>query len=172
MIDGGTVAEMPANAAAGDPAHRTKGWILMSDPQAIASTHATYPRSGAEWMALVVSFTLFLLGVRAFFDPVSASAAFGLPMHSGAETSFVQVYGARNAFLGAVALSLIVLRMSKPVALIFTLATVLPPLDAWVIVSRLGMSGELIRHAVILLVLVVASVLLWRQQREVAEWSN
>ncbi|HME92547.1 MAG TPA: DUF4267 domain-containing protein, partial [Myxococcaceae bacterium] len=89
-----------------------------------------------------------------------------------AETSFVQVYGARNAFLGAVALSLILLRMTKPVALIFTLATVLPPLDAWVIVSRLGMSGELIRHAVILLVLVVASVLLWRQQREAGAWSN
>src|SRR6266404_8374576 len=144
----------------------------MSDPEATSSTYAIYRRSGAEWLALAVSLAFFLLGLRAFLDPVSASAAFGLPMHTGSETTFVQVYGARNAFLGAVALCLIVLRMTRPVALIFTLATVLPTLDAWVVVSRLGLSGALVRHAVVLLVLVVASVLLWRQQREAPEWSH
>src|SRR5262249_8615780 len=80
---------------------------------------------------------------------------FGLPMHTGSETTFVRIYGARNAFLGAVSLRLLWLRMIRPVALLFTLATVLPLLDAWVIVSRIGVGAELVRHAVILLVLVV-----------------
>jgi len=52
--------------------------------------------------------------------------------------------------------------MTRPVALLFTLATVLPLLDAWVIVSRIGVGAELVRHAVILLVLVVTSTSLRR----------
>jgi hypothetical protein len=52
--------------------------------------------------------------------------------------------------------------MTRPVALLFTVATVLPLLDAWVIVSRIGVGAELVRHAVILLVLVVTSTSLRR----------
>src|SRR5262249_33734893 len=94
--------------------------------------------------------------------PVSASAAFGLPMHTDAETTFVRVYGARNAFLGTVGLSFIWLGMGRPLALLFALATALPLLDAVVIVSRIGLGAELVRHAVILCVLLVVSVSLWR----------
>jgi hypothetical protein len=100
--------------------------------------------------------------MRAFLDPVAASAGFGLPMHSDAETTFVRVYGARNAFLGAVGLTFVTLGMIRSLALLFTLATVLPLLDAVVIVSRIEPGHELVRHAAILLVLAVASVALWR----------
>jgi Domain of unknown function (DUF4267) len=121
-----------------------------------------YRRTAAVWLATIASAAILLLGIRAFLDPVSASAGFGLPMHTESETTFVRVYGARNALLGVVALRLLWLHMAKPVALLFTLATVLPLLDAWVIVSRVGVSGELVRHAVILLVLVVTSTALRR----------
>ena len=121
-----------------------------------------YRRTAAVWLAAIASGAILLLGIRAFLDPVSASAGFGLPMHTESETTFVRVYGARNAFLGAVALRLLWLHMTKPVALLFTLATVLPLLDAWVIVSRVGVSGDLVRHAIILLVLVVTSTSLRR----------
>ena len=116
----------------------------------------------AMWLATVASVVILLLGVRAFLDPVAASAAFGLPMHSAAETAFVRVYGARNAFLGAIALTFVTLGMIRSLALLFTLATVLPLLDAVVIVSRIGLGHELVRHAAILLVLAVVSVALWR----------
>jgi len=123
---------------------------------------APYRRTAAVWLAAIASAAILVLGIRAFLDPVSASAGFGLPMHTGSETTFVRVYGARNAFLGVVALRLLWLRMTKPLALLFTLATVLPLLDAWVIVSRVGVSVELVRHAIILLVLVVTSASLRR----------
>lgn len=86
-------------------------------------------------------------------------------MRDATQTAFVQVYGARNAVLGLVALSFLVLRMIKPMALLFTVAALLPPLDAWVIVSRIGVGGELIRHAVIFLVLALTSMALWRLGR-------
>ena len=97
---------------------------------------APYRRTAAVWLAAIASAAILVLGIRAFLDPVSASAGFGLPMHTGSETTFVRVYGARNAFLGVVALRLLWLRMTKPLALLFTLATVLPLLDAWVIVFQ------------------------------------
>ena len=118
--------------------------------------------SATRWLAGIVSVAILLLGVRAFLDPVAASTGFGLPMQSDAETTFVRVYGARNALLGAVGLVFVTLGMIRSLALLFTLATVLPLLDAVVIVSRIGLGHELVRHAAILLVLAVASVALWR----------
>ena len=118
--------------------------------------------SKALWLAALVSVVILLLGVRAFVDPVAASASFGLPMHTADETAFVRVYGARNAMLGAVALIFALRGMIRPLVLLFMLATVLPLLDAVVIVSRVGLGHELARHAVIMLVLAALSISLWR----------
>ena len=122
-------------------------------------------RSRAAWLAAVASVAILLVGVRAFFDPVSASVGFGLPMHTENETAFVRIYGARNAFLGAVALTFLVFRMVQPLTLLFALATVLPLLDAVVIVSRVGVGSELFRHVAILFVLAIVSLSLWRSTR-------
>ncbi len=119
-------------------------------------------KSTTTWIAGILSIAILLLGIRAYLDPVAASAAFGLRMQTSAETTFVQVYGARNALLGAVGLAFVSLGMIRPLALLFTLATVMPLLDALVIVSRIGLGHELVRHAVILLVLAGASAALWR----------
>lgn len=115
-----------------------------------------------RWLVGLVAAAIVALGVRAFLDPVAASAGFGLPMHGDAETTFVRIYGARNALLGILALAFIAGGMVRPLALLFSLATVLPLLDAIVITSRLGVAPELVRHAVILLVLAATSVALWR----------
>src|SRR5262249_61309192 len=108
-------------------------------------------RSRAVWVAGLVSLVIALLGVRAFLDPIAASASFGLPMHTDAETSFVRVYGARNALLGAFALVLAARGMIRPLVLLFTLATVLPLLDAAGNVSDLRLGHRRVAHAAILL---------------------
>jgi len=119
-------------------------------------------RSWAVRLAGLVSVVILLLGVRAFLDPVAASASFGLPMHTAAETAFVRVYGARNALLGSVALVFAARGMVRPLVPLFVLATCLPLLDAMVIVSRVGVGHELARHAIILAVLAALSISLWR----------
>jgi hypothetical protein len=119
-------------------------------------------KSKAFVLAGLVSIVILLLGVRAFLDPLAASASFGLPMHTDPETAFVRIYGARNALLGAIALVLATRRMLQPLVLLFTFATVLPFLDAAVIVSQIGLGPELGRHGIILVVLVAVSVSLWR----------
>ena len=77
----------------------------MSDDRSTPSNAPDYRRPKTVWLALVASLAISLLGLRAILDPVSASAGFGLPMHTGSETAFVQIYGARNALLGALALN-------------------------------------------------------------------
>ena len=119
-------------------------------------------RSKALWLAGLVSTAILLLGVRAFLDPIAASASFGLPTHTDVETAFVRIYGARNALLGVLALVFTARRMIRPLVLLFTLASVLPLLDASVIASQIGLGRELVRHGVILLVLAAVSVSLWR----------
>jgi hypothetical protein len=119
-------------------------------------------RSPVMWLVGVVAAIIVALGVRAFLDPVAASAGFGLPMHTDAETTFVRVYGARNALLGLLALAFMAGGMLRPLTLLFTFATALPLLDAIVITSRIGVGHELVRHAAILLVLAAASTALWR----------
>lgn len=52
-------------------------------------------RSKALWLAGFVGTLILLLGVRAFLDPVAASASFGLPMHTDDETAFVRIWGAK-----------------------------------------------------------------------------
>ena len=119
-------------------------------------------RSPAIWLVTLVAAVIVVLGVRAFLDPLAASASFGLPMHTETETTFVRIYGARNALLGALALAFAFGGMLRPLTLLFTFTTALPLLDAIVITSRIGVGHELIRHAAILLVLVAASAALWR----------
>jgi Domain of unknown function (DUF4267) len=119
-------------------------------------------RATAVWIAGLVSILILFLGVRAFLDPVAASASFGLPMHTDAETTFVRIYGARNALLGAMGLVLAARGMIRPLVLLFTLATALPLLDGAVIVSRIGPGHELVRHGAILLLLATVGLALWR----------
>ena len=121
-----------------------------------------YWRSPSIWLAVLASIAILLLGIRAFIDPVAGSLGFGLPMSSSNETTFVQIYGARNAMLGALALTFVLARMLRPAALIYLFALALPLLDVWVMISRKGVGPEIVRHAVIFAGIAVVAFLLWR----------
>jgi hypothetical protein len=105
------------------------------------------------------------LALRTMVDPVAVSATFGLPMTTRSETSFVQVYGSRNLILGLLALAFIVGRMGRATALVFAVAALLPPIDMWIVVSRIGVGPELTRHVIIFVALLVLAALLWRRSR-------
>jgi hypothetical protein len=122
-----------------------------------------YWRSPVIWIALVVSIAFVLLALRAIVDPVAASSGFGLPMKSVTETTFVLVYAARNAILGLLAIVFVARRMVSAVTILFALAVLLPLADATILISRIGAGPELVRHAVIMVLLAVVTMLLWRR---------
>jgi hypothetical protein len=134
--------------------------------EAMADTSSSaYWRSPVILLATLFALAIVALALRTMFDPVAVSASFGLPMTSRAETSFVQVYGARNLVLGLLALAFIALRMPSATALVFTSAALLPPMDIWIVVSRIGVGPELTRHVVIFAALVIMAAGLWRRAR-------
>jgi uncharacterized protein DUF4267 len=133
------------------------------------SRNAAYWRSPVILLATLISVALVALALRTMLDPVAVSATFGLPMTSRAETSFVQVYGSRNFVLGLLALAFIALRMSKATTLLFAFAALLPPIDMWIVVSRIGVGPELIRHTIIFVVLAIMAWVLWRRWSRVGE---
>ena len=55
--------------------------------------------------------------------------------------------------------------MGRATALVFAAAALLPPIDIWIVVSRIGVGPELTRHIVIFAVLVLLAALLWRRSR-------
>lgn len=126
-----------------------------------------YWRSPVIWLATLMGIAIVALALRTMLDPVAVSATFGLPMTTRSETSFVQVYGSRNLILGLLALAFIVARMGKATALVFASAALLPPIDMWIVVSRIGVGPGLTRHVIILVVLVVLAALLWRRSRAI-----
>ena len=124
-----------------------------------------YWRSPVILFATLMGVAIVAVALRTMADPVAVSATFGLPMTSRSETSFVQVYGSRNLILGLLALAFIVARMGRATALVFTAAALLPPIDMWIVVSRIGVGPELTRHIIIFVVLLVLAALLWRRSR-------
>lgn len=130
---------------------------------------SAYWRSPVVWLATLVCVAFLALALRTMFDPVTVSASFGLPMTSRVETSFVEVYGSRNLIIALLALSFIVSRMSKATALVFTFAALLPLIDMWIIVSRIGAGPELIRHAIIFVALLAMNAALWRRSKLASE---
>ena len=131
----------------------------------VDTSSSAYWRSPAILLATLFALAIVALALRTMFDPVVVSASFGLPMTSRAETSFVQVYGARNLVLGLLALAFIALRMPRATALVFTSAALLPPMDIWIVVSRIGAGPELTRHVVIFAALLIMAAVLWRRAR-------
>jgi hypothetical protein len=125
----------------------------------------SYWRSPVIWLATLMGVAIVALALRTMLDPVAVSATFGLPMTTRSETSFVQVYGSRNLVLGLLALAFIVARMGKATALVFAAAALLPPIDMWIVVSRIGVGPELTRHGVVFVALLLLAALLWRHSR-------
>src|SRR5262245_57480621 len=115
------------------------------------------------WVAFLGLAVLLLISLRALVDPAGMSRDYGVGMRTPTETTFVLVYGTRNAALAAIGLALLLLRRLKPLLLMLIMAAPLPLADAWIVISRGG--GTPVRHAASFLVLTLAAALLWRRER-------
>jgi len=100
----------------------------------------------------IASVAIFLLGVRAFSRSGGSLRRVRLPMHTDNETVFVRIYERGPPFSVPSHSPSSRFAWSNRSPCSFTLATVLPLLDAVVIVSRVGVGHELLRHAAILYV--------------------
>jgi hypothetical protein len=124
-------------------------------------------------LAAIVFVSLFLLmfgiySARGLFAPELTSLRFfGLPAADVDGTLYYRVYLARNLAIVAVGVVFLFRRQWQPLAVLTTAAIALPVFDAAILYTVLGSATPLAGHASALVVISIASVLLWRRVRHI-----
>lgn len=137
----------------------------------MTTTHAS--RSGpptrfrrppvAHLLAAVVGLYGLLNVVRALADPVRFAEDFGIPLVDPSETTFVVVYASRTAVLALTVLVLVVLRQSLGLAVLTSLAVLMPVADAVQTAAADASAATVARHASIAVALLVVALLCIRE---------
>lgn len=115
---------------------------------------------------ILTALLLFLfagLALRGMVDPQGASARFGTAVSDGAGALFYKVYLSRNLVIAIAGAALLTLRMWKALAILVSVAALLPVFDMAVL-SQNGVTPPAF-HPLALVLLAIAAALLWRRAR-------
>src|SRR5205807_5571014 len=104
-----------------------------------------------------------VLALRGLVDPQQASARFGAPVSDAAGALFYRVYLSRNLVIVAVGAILLLSRQWTPLAIVLTVAAVLPVFDMSVLALN-GVTPPAL-HPIALVLLALNAALLWRRAR-------
>jgi len=123
-------------------------------------------------IAAIVLTVLLLTGLAVFsfrgmIDPQPATARFGMPVSDAAGALFYRVYLSRNLVIVASGAVFLLSRQWTPLAILVTIAAVLPVFDMSVL-SLNGMTPPAF-HPVALALLALTAALLWRRARTVGD---
>jgi hypothetical protein len=104
-----------------------------------------------------------VLALRGLIDPRQASARFGAPVSDAAGALFYRVYLSRNLVIVAASAILLVSRQWTALAVVLTVAALLPLFDMSVLALN-GVTPPAL-HPVALVLLALTAALLWRRAR-------
>jgi hypothetical protein len=133
----------------------------MSDTAAAKWRRSPWSSLGA-WLIVIVAALMAPNTARAFLNPVDFAAYMGLPLKDGANSGFVLVYALRAAFLGLIALALLVRREMTALAAFAAVAVVMPIGDAILTAASHAPLEIVARHAASAVYLAVTAFLLHR----------
>jgi hypothetical protein len=121
-------------------------------------------RSASFWMTLLVALGIIFIGVRFIINPTAGAEGFGIAFHNLNDIAFGRIKGVRDIFSGLVLLPLLVLRMRKAVAWVFTAAIIIPATDCLIVLSTNGPSDiqHLLIHGLTALYMAITSFLLFK----------
>jgi Domain of unknown function (DUF4267) len=102
-----------------------------------------------------------VLSLRGLIDPQPASARFGMPVSDAAGAMFYRVYLSRNLVIVASGAIFLLSRQWMPLAILLTLAAVLPVFDMSVL-SLNGVTAPAF-HPIALAAIAITAALLWRR---------
>ncbi len=121
--------------------------------------------------AAIIVTALFLLGLAAasilgLLDPQKASAGYGMPVSDAAGALFYRVFVSRNLVIVAASAIFLLMRLWTPLAILVTMTAALAAFDMSIL--SLGGATPPAFHAVTLVVIVIAALLLWRRAIRIA----
>ncbi|MES2112594.1 MAG: DUF4267 domain-containing protein [Bacteroidota bacterium] len=121
-------------------------------------------RSASFWMTLLVAAGIIFIGVRFIVSPGAGAAGYGIPLISNDDLPFGRIKGIRDIFSGVALLPLLLLRMRKATAWVFTSAIVVPAADFLIVLSANGSSdiSHLMIHGSTVAYMAITSFLLFK----------
>ena len=122
-------------------------------------------RSALFWFAAVIPLAIIGIGINFILNPVGASTGFGIPMHDPGSFPFMWIKGIRDIFSGLVVLAFLLPGNRKASALLFSIATLIPIADGFVIITRQGFAPPLMIHWGTAAYMAVVSYFLFRQNK-------
>lgn len=104
--------------------------------------HFTWgPRSLSFWMAAVISVGIIFIGIRYALSPIEGSKAFGLALPNDETSLYGSIKGIRDIFSGLTLAYLLYTKNVRATAFIFTFATLIPMMDAYVVYQANGFTN-------------------------------
>jgi hypothetical protein len=132
--------------------------------KAIQETHQWGTRSASFWMTLIIALGIIFIGARFIISPHSGAAGYGIPFTSNDDLPFGRIKGIRDIFSGVALLPLLMLRMRRPTAWVFTSAIIVPATDFLIVFSANGSSdiSHLLIHGLTVVYMAITSFLLFK----------
>jgi len=120
------------------------------------------------WCAIIMGLAQASSALRAFADPAAFAIYMGLPLAEKADSGFVWVYALRTTLIAFLALFLAITGRFKALAVIATVALILPIGDAWLSAQAGAPNAIVYRHIGIAAFLGFTAVMLFRDSHRSA----
>jgi hypothetical protein len=125
-------------------------------------------RSVSYWITLIIALGIIFIGVRFMLQPQVGAIGYGIAFSDAHDAVYGKIKGIRDVFSGIVLLPLLIMRMRKATAWVFTTAIVVPVVDFLIIRSTNGAGDleHLLIHGITALVMIANSFLLFHTRNQ------
>ena len=123
-------------------------------------------RSVSFWMTMPIALGIIFVGIRFLIIPAQAATDYGISFSNPGDLYFGRIKGIRDIFSGLVLLPLLVQRMHKATAWVFTTAIIVPATDCLIILFANGPTDiqHLLIHGLTAVYMMITSFLLFRDK--------
>lgn len=117
------------------------------------------------WWTLLIPLAIIGIGLNFVFNPVGASAGYGVAIHDPSAFPFMWIKGIRDIFSGLVVLAFLLRGDRRTTAIVFALAIFIPFCDGLVILKVLGFAPPIFIHWGTALYMAIVAAFLFKKER-------
>ena len=116
------------------------------------------------WLTLLVAIGILFIGIRFLVAPLIAGEGYGIPLNHGAYPGYAYAKGIRDVYSGIILLVFLALRKARATAIVFSMATVIPATDFYIILSGNGPADivHLMIHGCTMIYMIIVSYMLFK----------
>jgi hypothetical protein len=90
----------------------------------------------AGWMTLIIGFGIIAIGIREFYQPGAAARGFGVPLLDPHDGALLAIKAARDVAAGILALTFLLRRDRRNLALVMGVLTLIPVFDGLIVLRH------------------------------------